>query len=175
MDKIKEVEEEIINIFQKNKEEWDHAQNTLKWLLIIKPNADQILRISAFGHDIERVVFGKDEKKYSSYDEFKLTHSKRSTELLKFIFQKHGSGENEILRIENIINLHEFGGNPEANILRDADSLANFEWCDEMFGKMNLDELREIAKRMFERMNIENRKYIELIKFRNIEIKRWLI
>ncbi len=31
-----------------------HAENTLDWLLKLKPDADEALQIAALGHDIER-------------------------------------------------------------------------------------------------------------------------
>ena len=33
-----------------------HSKNTLEWLLKLKPDADDALKIAALGHDIERAI-----------------------------------------------------------------------------------------------------------------------
>jgi len=39
-----------------------HFQNTLDWLLNLKPDADEALQIAAYCHDIERMDFGDASK-----------------------------------------------------------------------------------------------------------------
>jgi len=166
----REIEQEILNLLENNPEELQHAKNTLKWLLVLKPDSDFILQISALGHDIERVVNSKDKKEYPSHEEFKRTHCKRSAKIIKEILIKNKINEKDIERAERIIENHEFGGNEEADLLRDADSLSNFEWCDDMFGKFEINDLKLIAERMFNRMSPENRKFIQQIEFKHNEI-----
>ena len=55
-------------------------------------------------------------------------------------------------------------------MLRDADSLANFEWCDEYFEREGLENISQIIKRMYLRMAENNRHLISQIKFRHREI-----
>jgi len=170
MNPSEKAEKEIFDILRQNPEEFNHAENTVDWLLKIKPDSDFILKISALSHDIERVIYGKDEKKYPSHREFKLVHCKRSSDIVKEILLKNNFDKEEIKRAEDIICNHEFGGNKEANLIKDTDSLANFQWCDEMFGKIGLDSLKETMKRMVERMEKENKIFLGQVKFKNKEI-----
>lgn len=170
MEKYKKVEEEIISLLKKKPEELKHAQDTLNFLLNINPESDFSLRMSALSHDIERVVYGKDEKYYSSYKEFKTAHSKSSSEITRLILLQY---EIETVNIEKICTLilnHEFG----PSLLTDADSLANFLWYDSMFGKVEISSLKETIERMYKRMSQENRKYIAKINFKNQELYLFL-
>jgi len=178
MDLYEKIKREILDILQQNPEELKHAINTLNWLFKIKPDSDYILIIAALSHDIERVIYGKVKTPYNPYDtykglykEFKKAHSKRSAEIVKSILIKHGMDGKEVERTENIINNHEFGGNNEIDLIKDSDSLANFQWCDDMFRKKDINSLRRTMERMYKRMEPENRKFINQINFANHEIK----
>lgn len=169
-----EIEQEILDILSRNQEEFRHAKDTLNWLLRMSPNSDFILRISALSHDIERTVYGKDEREYDSYEQFKIAHSKRSSEIVRNILFKHNMNEKDIQRVKDIILNHEFGGNDEANLVKDADSLANFQWVDRMFGKLEEDSLRSTMRRMFGRIEEKNKKFYKQLKFKHLEVKNWL-
>ncbi|MFH0869699.1 MAG: DUF4202 family protein [archaeon] len=169
-----EIEQEILDLLKKSPEESKHAKDTLGWLLKINPNPDFIIRVSALGHDIERAMCSKDDKAYISHREFKTAHSKRSAEILKDILLKHKTKTADIQRMQDIILHHEFGGNKEANLIKDADSLANFQWCDDMFGKLETHQLKETMIRMFERMEEENKRFSKKIRFKHAEVKGWL-
>lgn len=172
MDNLEFVEKEVLELLRSNSEELKHAKNTLNWLLIINPNSDSILKISAIGHDIERVVCAKDEKKYNSHEDFKMAHSKRSAEIIKNILQKYKVNEKEIQRMQNIVLNHEFGGNSEANLIKDADSLANFQWVDDMWERIDKKSLEETMNRMFKRMEEKDKKFAKQVKFKHAEVKQ---
>jgi hypothetical protein len=55
-----DVKRDIEDIIRKSPLEWDlmHSDRVLFWLLKLKPDADEILRIAALAHDIERGVTG---------------------------------------------------------------------------------------------------------------------
>jgi hypothetical protein len=101
-----------------------------------------------------------------------LAHSKRSAEIIKNILLKHKVNEIEIKRMQNIVLNHEFGGNREANLIRDADSLANFQWVDDMWGIIDRKSLEETMKRMFERMDEDNKKFAKQVKFEHAEVRQ---
>ncbi len=46
-----------------------HSKNTLEWLLILKPDADEALQIAALAHDIERAIEERKVKR-KDYQEF---------------------------------------------------------------------------------------------------------
>ena len=165
------LEQEILEILKKNPEELKHAKDTLKWLLIIKPDSDSNLRIAALSHDIERAIEPWKIKDYKLDKEFRAKHTQRSAEAIKEILEKNNFDEKDIKIIYSLVLNHEFGGNESKNILKDADSLANFEWCDDLFGIEKIENLKSVAEKMFSRLSEENKKYIKDINFKNKEIK----
>jgi len=162
-----DIEKEIIEILKKNPEEFKHAKDTLKWLLIIKPDADSALRIAALGHDIERAIQPWEVKDHTLDKNFRKEHSKRSAEIIKQILEKNNFVKKEIPKVLNLILNHEFN----SGILTDADSLANFEWCDDMFEKEKIENIKSVAEKMFSRLSKENMKFISKINFKHKEIK----
>ena len=69
-----------------------HAENTLDWLLRLKPDADEALQIAALGHDIERALEDRKVKQvdFANYDTFKAAHARNSAEILREIMQDYG-------------------------------------------------------------------------------------
>jgi hypothetical protein len=58
MDNIDCVKKKMEWIIKKSQVPEDpvHSKNTLEWLLKLKPDADDALKIAALGHDIERAI-----------------------------------------------------------------------------------------------------------------------
>jgi 3-hydroxyacyl-CoA dehydrogenase len=54
-----------------------HSKNTLEWLLKLKPDADEALKIAALAHNIERAIEKRKVKRkdYRDYDKFKNAHA----------------------------------------------------------------------------------------------------
>jgi hypothetical protein len=82
MDKFEDVKKEVLEIISKakNKEDLHHSQLVLKWVLKLRPDADEALKISALSHDIERAITGmseRDLKDYSKINEYKREHALR--------------------------------------------------------------------------------------------------
>ena len=72
MNNIKRLKNRVRSIISGSEVPEDplHAQNTLEWLLKLKPDADETLQIAALGHDIERAM--EDHKvRRDDYDDFK--------------------------------------------------------------------------------------------------------
>jgi len=131
-DKFEKLKSEILETLKKSPFEIEliHAQTVLKWVLKLKPDADESLQISALAHDIDRAITGimeKHLKDYSKIDEFKKEHAIRSAQFISEIMEKHDYPENIIVKVKKLVENHEVGGNREENILRDADSIAYFE------------------------------------------------
>ena len=106
-----------------------HSKNTREWVLKLKPDADMALQIAALGHDIERSINKRKTKRknYVDYNEFKKAHARKSAKVLYEILSKYNLNPTIIDKITNLVVCHEFGGNPEANILKDADSISYFD------------------------------------------------
>lgn len=105
-----------------------HADNTLHWLLRLKPDADVALQLAALGHDIDRASPDKVQRQdFADYDSFKAEHARHSAEILEELLHRHGIPAAITERTCELVRRHEVGGTPDADILKDADSLSYFD------------------------------------------------
>lgn len=155
-------------------EELMHARLALKWVIKLKPDVDEALKIAAMSHDIERAITKiteKDLKDYSKIDEFKKEHSLRSAKFICDILKRYNYPQEIIDKVKYLVENHEVGGDEEANILRDADSLAYFDYNIPSYLKRNGEEqTREKIKFMYKRLSIEAKELVKQINFKDKKI-----
>ncbi len=111
-------------------EDPEHSRNTLKWLLEFEPTADAALRIAALGHDIDRAVEARKVRRadFADYDVFKAAHARNSARILVEILEECGVEDVALtLEVERLVCVHEVGGDPRSDLLKDADSLSYFD------------------------------------------------
>ncbi|MDD5040066.1 MAG: DUF4202 family protein [Patescibacteria group bacterium] len=145
MARFEDIRKEIEAVLPKSPVDFElrHAQLVLKLVLKLKPDADEALQIAALAHDMERAYTGiteKDLKDYSKIDEFKKEHALRSVRYITELLTKHQYPQEAIDKVSYLVSNHEVGGDAEANILKDADSLAFFEYNIPSCIKRNGDE-----------------------------------
>jgi hypothetical protein len=134
MNKFEKVRKDVEEIIKKSPLEFDliHSRKVLHWLLRLKPDADEILKIAAIAHDIERGITDITEithlKSYDDIKNFKKQHAKRSANITIGLLKKCNYSKREISRLKKLIENHEGGGDEETNILTDADSIAYFDY-----------------------------------------------
>ena len=105
-----------------------HADNTLHWLLRLKPDADAALQLAALGHDIDRASRDKVRRAdYDDYDAFKAAHARHSAEILRQLLTANGVPAAVVERSCELVCHHEAGGTADADVLKDADSLSYFD------------------------------------------------
>lgn len=105
-----------------------HAENTVEWLLRLRPNAGLALLLAALGHDIDQATPDRIRREaFDDYDAFKNAHAERSTALLAEIFSECDVEEAIASEACRLVRLHEVGGAPDADLLCDADSLSYFD------------------------------------------------
>jgi hypothetical protein len=128
---IQVVEQEILNVIAKSEvpEDLAHAKNTRDWLLELKPDADWALYIAALGHDIERSIKKRKVKRkdFKRFDLFKRAHSENSARIMEELLTRHRFDRHFIDRVVDLILRHEVGGTPDADTLKDADSISFFD------------------------------------------------
>jgi len=173
---LKNVESEIEAIISKSgvPEDLIHSQNTREWVLKLYPEADQALQIAALGHDIERSI---EERKiqranFPDYDEFKKAHSQNSAIILQEILLKYNVDKDFIDRVDYLVLLHEIGGTPEADILKDADSISFFEVNLPFYFQRNSD--RETVFRMkwgYKKLSKTARSIVGNFSYNDIELE----
>ena len=106
-----------------------HSENTLDWLLKLDPEADQALQIAALAHDIDRAVEAQKVRRadFSDYNAFKAAHAHNGARILRVILNRCGVAKSIADEACRLVILHEVGGDPRSDMLKDADSISYFE------------------------------------------------
>lgn len=153
-----------------------HAENTLQWVLKLKPDADIALQIAALAHDIDRASKHKVQRKnFDGYDDFKDAHAKNSAKILKKILEKHDIPTKIIEKSCHLVSCHEVGGDRESNLLKDADSIAYFDYnLPFYFKREGWKETMRRCKWGYSRLSPKMKKILLTIKHIDPEINRLL-
>ena len=106
-----------------------HADNTLEWLLRLEPNASKALQLAALGHDIDRAIEEEKVRRtdFDDYDAFKAAHARHGAELLRPILTACGVAQDVVDKACRLVEVHEVGGDPCSDLLKDADSISYFD------------------------------------------------
>ena len=105
-----------------------HAENTVEWLVRLRPYANLALLLAALGHDIDRATPDRIRREaFDDFSAFKTAHAERSASLLANIFSECGIEEAIAQEACRLVRLHEVGGDPDFDLLRDAVSLSYFD------------------------------------------------
>lgn len=151
-----------------------HSKSTLKWLLVLKPNADQAMQIAALGHDIDRGVSKITEesiKDMKNYEQEKAEHSIRSAKVISDLLKKYNFEKRFIDKVYHLVERHETGGDEESDILRDADSAAFFEYNIPIyFKRYGKEKTLHKIRYMFDRVSDRAKNIIKKIKYQDKEI-----
>lgn len=176
MNKFALIKKEIIEILPNSPIVSDpvHAKLTLNWVLKLNPDADEDLQIASLGHDIDRAVTGitdKACKDMSKYDDFKREHSIRSAKILSKLMKKYGYDKKIINKVYNIVEKHESGGCPDSDVLKDADSLAYFEYnIPTYLNSYGTEKTIVKIKFMYKRMSAKAEDFVKKMEFRDLNI-----
>ncbi len=166
----KKVEQFVKESFEKagKPQSFPHLERTTYWIKKLKPNADEALLIAGVAHDVERAVYGNWVK--GSLDKKILQkHMDQSAQVITEFLKKENVGEKTITRIKMLVANHEFGGNDDQNLLKDADSISFLEnntghfinnpdldkisvknKFDHIYNRISSDQARQIAKPMYD-------------------------
>lgn len=112
-------------------EEPFHSENTLEWVLILMPDADEALQIAALGHDIERSDPDRRVRAagYDTFEQFKEAHALNSAQILSEIMEEEGMDQAFVNDVARLVAHHESGGNEREEVLKNADTLSFFQVC----------------------------------------------
>ncbi len=106
-----------------------HADNTLEWLLRLEPDAGDALQLAALAHDIDRAIEEIKVRRadFDDYDAFKAAHARNGAEILRPILSACGVPGDIVDEACRLVEVHEVGGDPRADLLKDADSISYFD------------------------------------------------
>ena len=110
-------------------EDFPHAKDTLCWVLRLEPSAGPALQLAALGHDIDRAVTERKVSRadFQDYDAFKAAHARNGAAILLEILEGCGVAASIAKEAGRLVTLHEVGGDPQADLLKDADSISYFK------------------------------------------------
>jgi len=179
MNNLKRLKDEIRSIISRSKVPEDpvHAQNTLEWLLNLKPGADEPLLIAALGHDIERAMEDKKVRRdqYDDFDDFKAAHAENSARILKKIMEGFEMEKDLIEEVFRLVCHHETGGDPRSDLIRDADALSFFEVNLPMYlEREGAEKALERCRWGYKRLSTKYKGKIKEFNYDNQEIHRLL-
>ena len=106
-----------------------HADNTLEWLLRLEPDAGDALQLAALAHDIDRAIEEIKVKQadFDDYDAFKAAHARNGAKILRPILNACGVAGDIVDEACRLVEVHEVGGDPRSDLLKDADSISYFD------------------------------------------------
>lgn len=106
-----------------------HADNTLEWLLRLQPDAGDALQLAALAHDIERAVEETKVRRadFDDYAAFKAAHARNGVGILRPILTTCGVERQIADEACRLVEVHEVGGDPGSDLLKDADSISYFD------------------------------------------------
>lgn len=154
-----------------------HAERTLAWLLRLEPDADVALQIAALGHDIERAVEATKVRRvdFPDYDTFKAAHARSSAGILKGIMEDCGLPQDKASEVHRLVCLHETGGEPRADLIKDADCISFFEVNLPLYyERHNRDEVLKRCIWGYRRLSKKRRKIMESFSYVNVELNALL-
>lgn len=145
-----------------------HLERALDWLLELDPQASEAAQLAALTHDMERHFPGPDEPPVEPQKRgwgdpiYNEAHSKRSARIVAGWLREQGADPALIERVSRLIEVHEDGGWPEADLVQAADSLSFLETNVEYFlswipaGRygVNRDDIFAKVVYMYERIRL---------------------
>jgi len=151
-----------------------HAENTLEWLLKLDEHADQSLQIASLGHDIDRAVAERKihRSDYDSYDSFKAAHGVNGAKILREILVQCGMEKSVNDEVCRLVGLHESGGDPRSDLLKDADGISFFDVNLPLYFKR--ETRKETMRRCiwgYRRLSKRAKAIARTVKYKNKELK----
>lgn len=154
-----------------------HAENTVVWLLRLKPDADEALQLAAFGHDIERALEGRKVKRdsFATFDDFKRAHAFNSARIVAEIMENCQMEKPLIRDVFDLISQHETGGSKRADILKNADALSFFDVnLASYFSRNTRDEVLSRCVWGYQRLAPHLRRLLAAMKYESRDVEALL-
>jgi hypothetical protein len=112
-----------------------HLLNSLEWLDKLAPGSPEAVRLATLTHDMERAFPGPDQPVSRSLvdDEYHAAHSARSSRIVGDWMLAQGASRELTAEVRKLVNVHEDGGWPEANLVQAADSVSFLDCNIDLF------------------------------------------
>jgi hypothetical protein len=159
------------------KKDRTHSLLTREWVLKLDKNASVALQIAALAHDIDRTIEERrvktdEAKNPEEYEKLKEQHAKVSADIICEELEKVGVNKKTIERVRYLVEHHEVGGDEEANILRDADSLTFFSFdIFPYFEDRGYQKTKYKIIFTYSRMSDKAKEFVKKMKYKDNELK----
>ena len=179
MDSIESATRKIREVIAASKVPEDplHADNTLEWLSRFDPTAGPSLKIAALAHDIDRAI---EERKvhrsnFDDYDVFKAAHAQNGAKILWEILDDCQVPQPIADEACRLVTLHEVGGDPRSDLLKDADSISYFDVNMPLyFQREGWDETKRRCVWGYRRLSSRGKEIVKGITYENQTLTRLL-
>ena len=107
-----------------------HLVRTRDWVLELRADASDALRLAALLHDVDRDLGGVSlDEQVAAWDDGDAlrAHAERSAEIASGWLRDEGAGDALAEAVAELVRLHETGGSGEADVLQAADSISFLE------------------------------------------------
>jgi len=154
-----------------------HAENTLKWVLYLKLDANDALQIAALAHDIDRAVEERKTRRsdFDDYDVFKAAHAQNGAKILREILDDCQVAKLIAEEACRLVTLHEVGGDPRSDLLKDADSISYFDVNMPLYyQREGWDETKRRCVWGYRRLSSRGKEGIKGITYENQTLTRLL-
>lgn len=158
-------------------EDPSHAENVLHWLLVLDPDANEVLQLAAYGHDIERALPDRyTVKDFETYEDYKNAHAKRGGELITKMLLDAGYSQNDAKRAGGLVTEAEFSSDDsQVQLICDADTISFFDNNLAFYRKRyESDVVRKKVNFMYSRATDRAKKYVEEIIRGDTEIESYI-
>ena len=147
-----------------------HLLKSLEWLDKLAAGAPEAVRLATLTHDMERAFPGPDQPVARTLvdEEYHAAHSARSSRIVGEWMLANGASQELIAEVRKLVNVHEIGGWPEADLVQAADSVSFLDCNIELFlgmvrsGKWSASEVRTKFDYSYNRIRIPRAKEIAL-------------
>ncbi|HXE62757.1 MAG TPA: hypothetical protein VN519_04420 [Bryobacteraceae bacterium] len=147
-----------------------HLVRALEWLDRLAPGSSEAARLATLTHDMERAFPGPDQPVMTALDDpaYMVLHSERSARIVGAWLRENGADEDLARGVERLIEFHEFGGWPEANLVQAADSLSFLDVNVDLFlnmarsGKRTIRDVRNKFDYSYDRIQVPEAKALAL-------------
>ena len=179
MDRIEYAKRKIREAVATSKVQEDpaHADNTLEWLLKFDPTADPAMQVAALAHDIDRAVEERKTRRsdFDDYDVFKAAHAQNGAKILREILDDCQVAKLIAEEACRLVTLHEVGGDPRSDLLKDADSISYFDVNMPLYyQREGWDETKRRCVWGYRRLSSRGKEMIKGITYENQTLTRLL-
>src|SRR5262249_34531075 len=130
----------------------------------LAPDSREAVRLATLTHDMERAFPGADQPLPSSLrdHDYYFAHCALSARIVGAWLREQGADDSLAQDVEALINGHEFGGWPEANLVQAADSISFLETNVDLFlgfareGRYPLPDIAAKFQWMFDRIQVDD-------------------